>query len=280
MNNQTPTTEGLDEQERELARIVRALPGGEPSAALDARILKAAGNAAATSRRPRTRWLASAGAMWGIGAAAAAVLALGVSWQLMVPAHRSMQPEAAPAASMEDRAEDSAVSVELKEQQAVESENAPAPASERTTAATGATAESQARPAPPPPGPPPPPAPPIAAMPSTAMPEPFAAETPQEPVAASVQAAPAAKAAMEAQMSQRAAAKSELATGPAADAAAVGMLNGTSEAAPMQTGDWLAHIRRLRDQDRPAEARASLLEFRKRYPDFAIPPDLAPLLRE
>lgn len=278
MNNQTPTTEGLDEQERELARIVRALPGGEPSAALDARILKAAGNAAATSRRPRRRWLASAGAMWGIGAAAAAVLALGVSWQLMVPAHRSMQPEAAPAASMEDRTQDSAVSAELKDQQAAESENAPA--SERAAAATGATAELPAQPAPPPPSPPPPSAPPAAAMPATAMPEPFAAEPPQEPVAASVQAAPAAKATMEAQMSQRAAAKSELASGQAADVAAVGMLNGTSEAAPVQTGDWLAHIRRLRDQDRSAEAKASLLEFRKRYPDFAIPPDLAPLMRE
>ena len=44
MNKQIPTTEALDEQERELARILRALPGGEPPAALDARMLKAAGN--------------------------------------------------------------------------------------------------------------------------------------------------------------------------------------------------------------------------------------------
>ena len=67
MNKHIPPTEALDEQERELARIVRALPGGEPPPALDARILKAAANAAASTRRPGARWLASAGALWGAG---------------------------------------------------------------------------------------------------------------------------------------------------------------------------------------------------------------------
>ena len=57
--------EALDEQEREIARILRALPGGEPSPALDARILRAATNAAAGSRRPRAHWLAPLGFVLG-----------------------------------------------------------------------------------------------------------------------------------------------------------------------------------------------------------------------
>jgi hypothetical protein len=51
-------------------------------------------------------------------------------------------------------------------------------------------------------------------------------------------------------------------------------------AGPMKPATWLAHIRSLRDQQRRAEARASLLEFNRRYPDFVIPSDLAPLLRQ
>ena len=289
MNKQFPTTEALDEQERELARILRALPGGEPPAALDARILKAAGNAAATSRRPRTRWIASAGALWGIGGAAAAVLALGVSWQLMYPQNRSMRPEAAPAARMEDKAEDSAVSVELKDEQSSLPGNAPASSPALTSAMQAPAAQAQSAA---PGAPPPPPAPMTAAS-----PESFASEhldehvTTSADVAASaemvppaaavagrsetasnaVEAAPAAKAAAESRMSQRA---------TASDAAATGGLAMTPESGPMKPANWFAHIRQLQAQNRSAEAKASLLEFQKRYPNFVIPSDLAPLLRE
>jgi hypothetical protein len=38
---------------------------------------------------------------------------------------------------------------------------------------------------------------------------------------------------------------------------------------------WLEEIRRLKAQGRDAEAAAELAEFRKRHPDFALPPDLA-----
>ena len=48
----------------------------------------------------------------------------------------------------------------------------------------------------------------------------------------------------------------------------------------MEQANWLAHVRQLRDDNRSAEAKTSLLEFHKRYPDFVIPSDLAPLLRE
>lgn len=83
--------EPLNDNERDLARIVRALPGGEPSMALDARILKAASNATAASSKRHVGWWVS-----GIGTAAAAVLAIGVSWQmrhtasLSIPTERSM----------------------------------------------------------------------------------------------------------------------------------------------------------------------------------------------
>jgi len=284
MNKQIPTTEALDEQERELARILRALPGGEPPAALDARILKAAGNAAAASRRPRARWLASGGAMWAIGSAAAAVLALGVSWQLMYPEQRATRSDVAPAARMQDMAEDSTISVGLEDRQASEADAAPAPSPAKSSALPEPAQNAyQAAPsAPPPPAPA-----------STAPPEAFADERQElqvagsadtgasaetaplpaevagrsEAVSSAALAAPAAKAAAESQMSQRAAA--------AADAPAI-----TSGSGPMKPANWLAHIRRLLDEDRAAEAKASLLEFQKSYPDFVIPSDLAPLLRE
>jgi hypothetical protein len=41
---------------------------------------------------------------------------------------------------------------------------------------------------------------------------------------------------------------------------------------------WLARIRELATAGRGDEARASLAEFRRRYPAFAIPEDLRPLL--
>ena len=96
--NTLPPNEPLDEQEREFARILHALPGGDPPPALDAAILRAATNAAAaSSKRPVRRALASAGALWGIGTAAAAVLALGVAWQMRFGIHdESIQRERAP----------------------------------------------------------------------------------------------------------------------------------------------------------------------------------------
>jgi hypothetical protein len=298
MNPKIPPTEALDEQERDLARIVRALPGGEPSAALDARILKAAGNAAAASRRPHARWIASTGALWGIGGAAAAVLALGVSWQLMYPSQPSMRPETAPAAKMSEQADDSTVSVELKDQLAAASADAPAPTrsnnlpqprERQTMTQPGA------------------PAAPPAPMTTAAMPEPFAGEHLDEHVPSSeraaggadspmpeaglvghaeqaseaLQSAPAAKAMAESAKSQRAEVQSQLSRSDAANAAVTaGALDKAADVGKMKPSNWLAHIRQLRDQDRTAEARASLIEFHQRYPDFVIPSDLAPLLRE
>jgi hypothetical protein len=48
----------------------------------------------------------------------------------------------------------------------------------------------------------------------------------------------------------------------------------------MKPATWLAEIRRLRDAGKLDEARARLVEFRRAYPTWVVPTDLAPLLSE
>ncbi|MGH8107944.1 MAG: hypothetical protein ACREO1_04385 [Arenimonas sp.] len=86
MNTRPPSQhEILDDEERELARVVRALPGGEPPAALDALILKAATDAVASSQpQKRSFWgkgLLGTSALW-MGTAAASILTVGIGWQV------------------------------------------------------------------------------------------------------------------------------------------------------------------------------------------------------
>jgi len=106
MNTQHPHQQPLDADEREFARVVRALPGGGPPPALDARILKAAQDAVASAPQRRRRPWAALGSAWGASSAAAAVLALGVGWQLLNPP-RSMQTAGeispAPVAAIADK---------------------------------------------------------------------------------------------------------------------------------------------------------------------------------
>jgi hypothetical protein len=86
MNTQPPRQhEVLSDEERELARVVRALPGGEPPATLDSLILKAASDAVASSHSPKnprwTRaWLGTS-ALW-LGTAAASILTVGIGLQV------------------------------------------------------------------------------------------------------------------------------------------------------------------------------------------------------
>jgi len=39
--------------------------------------------------------------------------------------------------------------------------------------------------------------------------------------------------------------------------------------------EWIAEIRRLKTDGREADAAAELAEFRRRYPDYVLPTDLA-----
>ena len=104
MNPHDPTS--LDSEERALAqRLARLGPHGEPSPALDSRVLAAA-HAAVDGRRPAIR---HASRRWplGLGVAASLALALGLAWQLrplpdVAPAYRSEADSAlrtAPAAA-------------------------------------------------------------------------------------------------------------------------------------------------------------------------------------
>jgi|GEM_PF-1246320 len=86
MNTHPPRQhEVLSDEERELARVVRSLPGGEPPMALDALILKAATDAVASSHsQKKSLWakgLLGTSALW-IGTAAASVLTIGIGWQV------------------------------------------------------------------------------------------------------------------------------------------------------------------------------------------------------
>lgn len=184
--------EPLDADEAAIARVQRALPAAEPPAALDARILAQARAAVSRpARRPRPWFLGA-----GFGAAAAAVMAAGIAWQLgwigSIPGSATQMPEEA---SSEDRAKIEAeaeadseglerVDVEFirREQQA---ETAPVPpvatSAPRPPAAVqkqraAVPAATSATPSAPPAPPPPPPAPAMA-------PEPIAqdAAPPAEP---------------------------------------------------------------------------------------------------
>ncbi len=87
MNTRPPNQhEVLSEEERELARVVRALPGGEPPSALDSLILKAASDAvAAAPSRKKSPWarngVLGASVFW-LSTAAASVLTVGIGWQV------------------------------------------------------------------------------------------------------------------------------------------------------------------------------------------------------
>jgi len=127
MNTRPPTTDPLDDDEAALARIVHALPAGDPPPALDARILQAASNALATSHRRRAAWLSSTGSLWGIGSAAAAVLAIGIAWQRMNPPTMSL-PATSPEPVAEESADDGRLNVEFKEETPRDYNHPPPPA--------------------------------------------------------------------------------------------------------------------------------------------------------
>lgn len=129
MNNRP--TEPLSAEERELAALLgRIGPHGEPSPALDAKVLAAAHDAVTrdTARAPvrRRRWPALA------GLAASLLIAAGIGWQLLPRHEAAMQVSEAPVA---------AVMIDGN--------------TEAADAAAPAAAKSVAPPPPPPPPPPP-----------------------------------------------------------------------------------------------------------------------------
>ncbi len=167
-----PRQHPLQDDEVDLARVLRALPAAEPSSKLDAAILGAAADAVAgtPAARPRRRikaerWLPT----WAIGTAAAAVLAIGVGSQLLpplAPTQDAAPPagHAAPRSASPDR-----LDVDLIERKREYPPTFPPPAAEKATARPDA---DQPAPPPPPPAPAAPPAPVVQSAPApTAFPE-------------------------------------------------------------------------------------------------------------
>lgn len=294
MTEPRPPDHALDEQEREIARILRVLPAGEPSPALDASILRAAANAAAGSRRPRSRWLAPLGSFWGVGGAAAAVLALGVSWQMLDPSHRQAGESTSPASASQEGAADSAVLVEIgkSSRELPPASQAPAPSPPASAVERRVPRPSPSRSGPPVASAPPPeafPDVPMAAQVEAPASPPAPASAPAPALArgvASDAAAPAQDFAesRESAASEMAERDRTAASAAVADAAQANASQKSAalalEAAPQTPAAWLARVRRLHAADRIEEARTSLREFRKQYPEHVIPSDLAPLLRE
>lgn len=311
-----PSPEPLNEEERALAqRLARLGPRGQPSPAVDARILAAAQASLAGQRRTRSRWPMT------LGLAASLTLAIGLAWQLRplpgtLPVHdettAAMQaaapieprfteattPAKAPAPAAASAADDSA---RIVAEPAI-APAAPPPEPLRQLApaqpipvqpAAKQYAPEQPAPAPapvvfddpspidippPPPSPPaPPPPPPAAASPSA---------FPTSPASSAATAAPAANASRTDAATQAARRQLDntmerrhVETAPAAIARDRRNLQDSYADSAQGRRDWLRDIRALRDSGRSDAARDLLLDFRARYPDYPLADDLQALLR-
>ena len=296
--------EPLSPEERALGeRLARLAPHGEPSPALDARILAAAHAAAtpsAQTRRPSRRWPMA------LGIAASLTLAVGIAWQLRPAQEAAIYDEAASATAVQAEAaaapqEPAAEAVAADQVRAGEAQPALDASAMQAPPSRSRRESDKALPAPrrapqaeraqaPAPAPPAPAEPEVvfddppavdAAIPAPAAP----------PAAATVRApAPAAKA-ISAEPRPQGAERNR--TGTAATSAA-GTAAGTTtqsredafaEDVPPATADspevreaWLQRIRELAQSGQAGDARASLEEFVHRYPDHPLPDDLRALL--
>lgn len=260
----------MNEHDPQLSEAYRDADHPAPSPALDAAILDAARRAVVPP--PRRRWFA-----WAAPMATTAVLVLGISllFTLQREAPETLReaapppPQAAseaappaPSAATADSAKKSAPTAQAKAPVPVDrpsvakpgtGESAPIPA---TAAAARESASQEAS----------------AHAGATPEPRPFPAE-----VAAAPQPAPAAAKAS-ADLTERREAAAALVRS-AAPAASPGMdrLKAMSPAAEGPE-PWLERIRQLVKEGRLEEARKSLEEWRRRYPDRAVPEDLKGLV--
>lgn len=262
------------ERDLQLSEAYRDADHPAPSPALDAAILDAARRAVATP--PRRRWFA-----WAAPLATTAVLVLGLSllFNLQREAPETLReaapppPQAAseaappaPSAATADSAKKSAPTAQAKAPVPVDrpsvakpgtGESAPIPA---TAAAARESASQEA----------------YAHAGATPEPRPFPAEVAAVPQPAPASAPPAA-----AKASADLAERREAAAAPAraAPAASPGMAR-LKAVSPAVEGPepWLERIRQLVKEGRPEEARKSLEEWRRRYPEWAVPEDLKGLV--
>ncbi len=230
-----------DPQDKTLAALYREASREAPSAGLDARILAAARATASAPRRATNSWVNR----WKIPVALAATALLTTTVTLLV-----LDEEAGRLDSPDSGAR-------IKR------------------AAPPAAAETGAQPVPAPASPAPAPASKPAEVPRK--------EIRKESAAPVQDASPRADREEAPRLLREAvpAAKAEAAAGaPAAAAAPAARLADSANSAervPARTPDqWIADIRRLKQEGKTAEAEASLAEFRKLYPWYALPDDLKP----
>jgi hypothetical protein len=220
----------------------RDAPREEPPAALDARIRAAAHRAVdAGPQSLAAQTHRSWAARWRLPLSVAATALIAVTVSVM------MRDQA----SIESRLETPAPAAPAPTVPAP-----PAPAGVETGARSRDQAPSPKREAP-------------ATAPATTAPVPAAAPPAARPSTREERARPgAALEAVPPSQPDRNRVRSEQPPAEAGDAAAA--------PAPSRPPEpWLEEIRRLRAAGREAEAAAELADFRRRYPDFALPPDLA-----
>jgi hypothetical protein len=275
----------LDADEQALARVLRALPAGEPPSTLDARILAMARDAVVSPQRPgatrRTR--RAPGWIWGSGVAASCVLAAGLVWRLggfdgsrfeqtggeSVPMASDAAPALSQPAAALPPAEVESVRVEISTRRSAPSARPapppPPPPPPPPAAAPVVAAEHTTAPAPPPA--PPPPAPPAPVAASAPMPQALAPEPPVEPSAnANAARADAAEAPVRQGLADEEAAAARLRTLPQPD------LDDDARLGPQA---WIERIRWRLAQGDASGAQASLERFERQYPRTALPADLA-----
>ncbi|MFT3756679.1 MAG: hypothetical protein QM769_12210 [Pseudoxanthomonas sp.] len=303
----------LDEEERALAALIaREGPHGEPSPALDAKILAAAHSAvAARPRRTAPRWPLLT------GVAASALLAVGIAWQ-MRPAQESTSfptnadapmaaTETAPAEPPAESAQDATTTESAERAAAPPPATAPATMQEKIAAtpvpappAPAPTREAIApRAAPVMTAPPPPPAADVMAKESAATPVDFVAEPPHS--AAPARAATQTRQEQAQTESTRALSAKSMrarAAAPATDTAAAGNAEGDSvtissaiatpalAATPITEDEklsrrkWLQRIEQRHAQGDLDGARESLRRFVAKYPRTELPDQLQELREE
>lgn len=259
------------ERDPQLSEAYRDAAHPAPSPALDATILEAARRAVAPP--PRRRWFA-----WAAPVATTAVLVLGLSllFNMQREAPETLReaapppPQAAldaappaPAAAPVDSAAKPAPAAQAR---------APAPAEGSSVAKRG-----MAEPVPMPVSPARESVSQEASNPAGAAPRPFPAEVAAVPQSALASPPPAAAKASADLVERREAASAPARS--AVPAASPGMAR-LKAASPAAEGPepWLERIRQLVKEGRLEEARKSLEEWRRRYPDWGVPEDLKGLV--
>ncbi len=273
----------LDADERELARVLRALPAGEPPSVLDARILAMARDAVVTTpaqkdeAQPRAR--RAPRIAWGLGVAASCVFAAGLVWRMggfgtesfdlvgtelredVAPSAANAEPDVQPAAPLPPAPEEH-ISVEIGVPATPARTIAPPPPPPPPMEAPAPQAAVASAPAAPPPAPPAPPA---------------AIERVREEAAMRRAPEPAPAAAPSASLSSEAAGESPPLESITVFGSRVADLDAASvvaEDSKAGSQTWIQRIRARIDRGDTEGARQSLEGFIERHPRKPLPQDL------